>query len=75
MGRLSFLKAFNPQRDIDTLLVNNLAEDALGLNVSTQFLHDFDVASYSKFINEPIATIGKALRAWDFVEISERSLR
>ena len=47
LQRLYFIKAVNPQRDIDVLYINQLSDDLLSLNVSTNFLHDFDVATYS----------------------------
>jgi hypothetical protein len=36
------------------LHVNEISDDLLSLNISTKYLHDFDIASESTFINEPI---------------------
>ena len=75
LSRLHYINSVNPQRDIDFLLINQLADDALGLNISTHFLHDFDIASESLFLNDPTPEIQSLLKSYDFIEISERSLK
>ncbi|TNV87483.1 hypothetical protein FGO68_gene7976 [Halteria grandinella] len=75
LQRLYFLKAVNPQRDIDVLYINQLSDDLTSLNVNTTFLHDFDVATYSQFVNEPIDRLQKSLTDYTFLDISERSLK
>ena len=75
LSRLYFLKALNPERDIDVLHINNLADDVLSLHVQTEHLHDFDVATYSQFVHEPMDRVRKLLTQYDFIEISERSLK
>jgi hypothetical protein len=75
LTRLHYIKSYNAQRDIDMLHVNQLSDDLLSLNISTKYLHDFDIASESTFINEPIAKFESLLNVYDFVDISERSLK
>jgi len=52
-----------------------LADDLLNLNISTRFLHDFDIATESMFINEAVPKVQKAIDDYDFIDISERSLK
>lgn len=47
---------------MDTVMLNDLSNDVLSLNVSTKFLHDFDVAQYSLFVNEPLIRVDRAIR-------------
>jgi hypothetical protein len=47
----------------------------MSLNINTSFLHDFDVATYSQFINEPIGDLQKRFADYTFLDISERSLK
>ncbi len=75
LTRLHYIKSFNAQRDIDMLHVNQLSDDLLSLNISTKYLHDFDIASESTFINEPIKRFENILDTYNFVDISERSLK
>lgn len=75
LQRLYFLKAVNPQRDIDVLYINQLSDDLTSLNVNTAFLHDFDVATYSQFMNEPLQTLQSSLVDYSFLDVSERSLK
>jgi hypothetical protein len=57
LTRLHYIKSYNAQRDIDMLHVNQLSDDLLSLNISTKYLHDFDIAAESTFLNEPIKHI------------------
>jgi hypothetical protein len=75
LTRLHYIKSFNAQRDIDMLHVNQLSDDLLSLNISTKYLHDFDIASESTFVNEPIKKFENILDSYNFVDISERSLK
>jgi hypothetical protein len=75
LARLHYIRSVNCQRDIDLLHINMLADDLLGLNISTRFLHDFDIATESIFINEPVVKVQKTLDDYDFIDISERSLK
>ena len=75
LSRLHYIRSVNCQRDIDLLHINMLADDLLSLNISTRFLHDFDIATESIFINEPVIKVQKTLNDYDFMDISERSLK
>jgi hypothetical protein len=75
LTRLHYIKSFNVHRDIDMQRVNKLSDDLLSLNISTKYQHDFVIASESTFVKESIKKFENALDAYNFVDISERSLK
>eukprot|EP00347_Sterkiella_histriomuscorum_P011410 403372566 len=72
--RLNYLQSVNPQRDLDTLLINQLSDDILNLEIDLKFFNDFDI-SESVFLNEPQGRLDVILNDYDFRDVSQRHLK